>query len=251
MKMTIGKAIWTAISLVLFACCDKADTGEGTAGPEKGYATGKVTDSKGEPLSDVRILLDNTMLYASYIHGTTDKSGTYRIKSLPGSWRAFAYIDKQYNGKVYTMELFPDGTDAFNEEGAVRNFSWKLEGDMPWEAEAYYGGTVMLTTDYGFYEDEKDMEITLKPTGPLIDGSTGKTIVLKFGDKKWTQRSELWDIPIGRYKVTAKLKKDGKTTDLKIEDWYKREGAVNEFQLDFIPKPGNGVDNSASIVIGY
>lgn len=251
MRKTLRKTIWVCMSLTVLTCCDKADGEQGTPEQEEGYATGKVTDSKGLPISNARVVLDNTVLYASYIHGTSDKFGTYRIKALPGSWRTFAYVDKIYNGQVYSMELFPDGIDAFNEEGAVRNFTWKLEGDMPWEAEAYYGGTVLLSTDYGFYEDEKDIEITLTPVGPQIDGSTGKTLLLKYGEKKWTHRNELWDIPIGRYKVTAKLKKEGKVIPLKIEDWYKRGGLVSEFQLDFIPKPGNGVNNSASIVIGY
>ncbi len=87
--------------------------------------------------------------------------------------------------------------------------------------------------------------------GSLIDGSSGKTLVLRYGKDKWEHRNELWDIPIGRYKITAKLKKNGTDVSLKIEDWYKREGLVAEFQMDFIPKPANGVNNSASIVMGY
>lgn len=252
MRTTIKKkAIGLCVVMIMLLACTKSTEDTDGSGAEKGYATGKVTDTQGKPIEGARILLDNTILYASYIHGTTDKNGLYKIKAQPGSWRTFAYVDKTYNGQKYTIELFPDETDVFNEEGAVRHFTWKLEGTMPWEAGGYYGGTVMLTHDIGFYEDEENIKLTLTPDGPLIDGTNGRTLTLGYGDDKWEHRNELWDIPIGRYKVTAKLDKDGKTIPLKIEDWYKREGLVSEFQLDFIPKPGNGVNNSASIVIGY
>ncbi|TDS56904.1 carboxypeptidase-like regulatory domain-containing protein [Myroides indicus] len=254
MKTIIRKTIWLYFTVAVCTACDKSDSIPDSQinSLEKGYATGKVVDSNDTPISGAKILLDNTVFYASYIHGTTDKNGLYRIKVQPGSWRTFAYLDKTYNGQTYTMELFPDGTDSYTEEeGAIRNFKWMLEGRMPWESEAYYGGTVMLTTDIGFYENEENIELTLTPSGPLIDGSEGRVITLRFGDEKWINRSELWDIPIGRYKMTAKLKKNGKNISLRIEDWYKRNGLATDFQLDFIPKPANGVNNSASIVIGY
>ncbi|MCT1526878.1 hypothetical protein [Sphingobacterium hotanense] len=177
------------------------------------------------------------MLYASYIHGTTDENGTYRIKSQPGPWRTFAYVDRTYNGQKYTMELFPDGTDAFNEERAVRNFTWKLEGDMPWEAGGYYGGFVMLRSGDGFYEDEKDIELVFTPVGPLIDGSAGRTLTIRYGEDKWQNRYELQGIPIGPYKVKATLKKNGTNQPLKVEDWDKQEGLKTEILLDFLPDP--------------
>ncbi|MBL1407617.1 carboxypeptidase-like regulatory domain-containing protein [Sphingobacterium faecale] len=242
---------WICFMIAVCGACDQSNEGVETRASDMGYATGKVTDNKGRPISGARIILDNTVFYASYIHGTTDKDGAYRIKLQPGAWRTLAYVDRVYNGQKYSMELFPHVTDVYGDEGAVRDFIWKLEGDMPWEADAYYGGTVVLTTDYGFYEDEENMELTFTPIGPLIDGSAGRVLTLHYGEKKWIHRSELWDIPIGRYRLTAVLKKNGKSIPLRIEDWYKRNGLVREFQLDFIPNPSNGVNNSASIVIGY
>ncbi|WP_279432848.1 hypothetical protein [Luteimonas arsenica] len=38
---------------------------------------------------------------------------------------------------------------------------------------------------------------------------------------------------------------------LRIQDWHARGDFVPRFQLDFLPDPGNGPRNSASIVIGY
>lgn len=249
MKTALKISAIAFLLLIAGGCTKEGESDSG--GAEEGYATGKVTDGQGEPLAGAKILLDNTVHYASYIQGSTKEDGTYKVKVQPGSWRTFAYVQKTYNGETYQMELFPDKTDAFADEGAVRNFTWKLEGRMPWEAESYYGGTVMLTSDIGFYEDDEDIELTFTPDGALIDGSAGHTLTLRYGGEKWQNRYELRDIPIGRYKVKATLKKNGTDRLLKIENWHKRDGFVSEFQLDFIPKPSGTVENSASIVIGY
>lgn len=252
METTIKKkAIWLCLVMIMLLACTKSAEDTDESGAEKGYATGKVTDTQGNPIEGARILLDNTILYASYIHGTTDKNGVYKIKAQPGSWRTFAYVDKTYNGQKYTIELFPDKTDAHNEEGAIRNFTWKLEGRIPWEAENYYGGFVMLRGADGFYEDEKDIELVFTPVGPLIDGSAGRTLTIRCGEDKWQNRYELQDIPIGRYKVKATLKKNGGDQLLKVEDWDKQDGMKPEIQLDFLPDPPNRGHNSASIAIGY
>ena len=158
--MTIKKrVIGLCLVMITLLACTKSSEDTDELDEEKGYATGK-TDSKGNAISESRILLDNTVLYASYIHSSTDKNGIYKIKVQPGSWRTFAYVDKTYNGQKYTMELCPDKTDSYSDEGAVRNFTWQLEGAMPWEAGGYYGGTVILTHDIGFYEDDEDIELT-------------------------------------------------------------------------------------------
>lgn len=251
MKTIIRATFLLCIIIASLSCCSKSVEELQAGGAEKGYATGKVVDGTGTAIDGAKVVLDNTVFYASYIHGSTNEEGIYKIAVQQGSWQTFAYIDKIYNGQTYTMELFPDKIDSFTEEGGVRNFIWKLEGRMPWEAESYCGGTVELTQDFGFYEDEKDIELTLTPSGPLIDGTTGRTLTLRYGEEKWKHRSNLEDIPIGRYKVTAKLKKNGTSVPLKIDDWYNRDGLESDFRLDFIPKPNHGINNSASIVIGY
>ena len=251
MKKMIQGAIGLGAILAMLTCCSKSVEDLQASGAEKGYATGKIVDADGAGIAGAKILLDNTMFYGSYIHGTSSEGGTYKIAVQQGSWQTFAYLEKTYNGQTYTIELFPDKTDSFTEDGGVRNFVWKLEGRMPWEAESYCGGHVELTPDFGFYEDEQDIEITLTPSGPLIDGSKGRTLRLSFGHVKWKHRSELQDIPLGRYTVTAKLTRSGTSVPLKIDDWHNRNGSETEFQLDFIPKSTNGGNNSASIVIGY
>lgn len=233
MNTTI-KFLGIILILLSFLSCSKDNESNSSSNDElkveKGYATGKVTDAKGNPLAGVKILLDNTVYYASYIHGSTQEDGTYKIKVQPGSWQTFAYIEKMYNGQAYSMELFPDKTDVFAEEGAVRNFTWKLEGRMPWEAEDYYGCTVKLRLHID--ESAEDVELTFTPDGTLIDGSVGRPLTMRYEDNKWQHRHELWDIPLGRYTVTAILKKEGGNVPLKIQNWPTQGDFVSELQLD-------------------
>ncbi len=217
---------------------------------EKGYATGTVVDTRGAPIAGARILLDNSVYYASYIHGSTGEDGSYRIKVQPGAWKADASLREDYHGRTYTLELHPDSIDSFDESGAVRNFVWKLEGRPPDSDYGYYGGFIQLSTDYGFEHDLEDIELTLAPAGPLIDGSEGRTLRLRLGDHYWVDRYQVEDIPIGRYRVGATLRSDGETRPLKIQDWHTKGDFTPEFQLDFLPNPSVGTRNSASIVIG-
>ncbi len=247
------KLLFVSCLLLLTACsCSKDDEGNnGEPKAEKGYATGKVVDGQGNPIAGAKILLDNTVYYASYIHGSTKEDGTYKVRVEPGSWRTFAYVEKEYNGQKYRMELCPDKTDSYSDEGAVRNFVWKLEGRMPWEVESYYGGLIKLRGGLNFDGNWDDIELTLTPIGPMIDGSQGKTIQLRKGDNRWKQNWEIRDIPISRYMVTAILKGDNGDVPLKIQDWYTQGELKSELQLDFTPGDAGTPGCSAYILIDY
>lgn len=215
-----------------------------------GHVTGRVVDTRGEPVAGAKILLDNSVYYASYIRGSTGEDGRYRIRLQPGAWKAEASIRKEYHGRTYTLELYPDSIDSFDESGAVRNFAWKLEGRTPDSDYGYYGGFIQLSTDLDFDGELQDIELTLTPSGPLIDGSPGRTLRLRMGDHYWVDAWQIEDVPIGRYRVTARLHGDGGDRPLRIQDWHARGDFVGEFQLDFLPKSGS-TNNAASIVIGY
>src|SRR5690606_15365507 len=118
---------------------------------------------------------------------------------------------------------------------AVRNFTWKLEGRGPDNEYGYYGGLVKVFTDFGFYEDMEDIELTLVPDGPLIDGSEGRTLVLRLEDHYWVQRAYLEDIPIGRYTITATLRSAEGTRALRIQDWHAKGDFKPGLRFDFIP----------------
>src|SRR4051794_8694195 len=119
MKKITTTLLAVLVSLALSAC--ELHAGNATPKAETGYVTGTVLDFQGKPIAGARILLDNSVFYNSYIHGSTREDGSYRIKAQPGAWRAEASIKKEYNGKTHTLELHPDNLDSFDDEGAVRN----------------------------------------------------------------------------------------------------------------------------------
>lgn len=247
-KTTPLTILLTCLALSALPSCDGSAAAT-TASSERGYATGQVVDTRGNPVAGAKILLDNTVFYASYINGSTDQDGRYRIKVQPGAWKAEATLTTTYNGQTYTLPLHPDNVDGFDDEGAIRNFSWKLEGRRPGNDYTYYGGLIQLTDDFDFH-DMGGVELTLTPSGPLIDDSDGRTLRLRPGDHYWVDRYLVEDIPIGRYIVRATLIGEGGPRPLRIQNWHARGDAVTDYQLDFQADSGHGQKNSASLVIG-
>lgn len=238
-----------ALALPLLSACEES-RGTEAARAEGGYATGTVVDTRGKPIAGAKVLLDNSVFYASYIHGSTGDDGRYRIRVQPGAWRAHATFTKQYNGRTYTLELHPDAIDSFDQDGAARNFTWQLEGRGPVNDYSYYGGFIQLSAAVGFYEDFNDVELVLTPDGPLIDGSPGKQLRLRLKDHYWRDYYQVEDIPIGRYTVTATIETDGQPRPLRIQDWHEEGEFVPAFQLDFLPESSGSPGAKASIVIG-
>jgi uncharacterized protein (DUF2141 family) len=168
--------------------------------------TGVVKDEAGKPLAGVEVFADNTLYYNMNALATTDAQGRYTIK-LPrnevGTWKAGAYIEREYEGVNHRFRLYADSEAAFaTDEGAVRNFVWKLSGKAP-------GGGVIgaLVYVYGSYDgagfDLQKVELTLTPVGPLVDGNPGKPIT------RVVQGGQINDVPVGRYTVTARYRPDG------------------------------------------
>ena len=246
-KMKMPLPLLVALCLPTLTACG---TDTPAAREESGYATGRVVDTHGKPIAGAKILLDNTVFYDSYISGSTAEDGTYRLKVHPGAWRAYATIRKEYNGRTYPLEMHPDSSDSFDDAGAVRNFTWKLEGRKPDSEWGYYGGLVKVFSETGFYEME-NVEITLEPDGPLIDGSQGRTLVLRLGDNYWRELAYLEDIPIGRYTASAVLLDGEHRQPLKLRDWDTEADPAEKMQLDFIPDSSGSPGSTASLAIGY
>jgi hypothetical protein len=216
---------------LLLGACEKAGNEPG-APSNKGHMTGKVTDAKGKPIKGATIIADNTLIYDSNAEGVSGEDGTYRIQT-PGNftYRAYAEIKRNYNGRHYRLELKPNEEGAFaGEEGAVRDFEWVLSGKIEDEPGLHYGGTVyadeaVMSQLY----DGENVEFTFTPVGSLIDGSTGQVIKRRLDPD---YNNELRDIPIGKYKITAVHKPTGKA--LKVRERrngeYTADGSVT---LDF------------------
>jgi len=171
-----------SLALILFYSCQACgdeDTGVDPVGSEEGYATGKVTDTNGNPIAGASISIDNTMFYNSNIITMTNTNGTYKEKlATVGTYNVTATLTKELNGKLYTLDLHPEKYEIMSNAGGVRNFQLKLTGRKA-DGLGYYGATVGINAAVGSYiYDSENIEFTLEPVGKLIDGSTGKTLVM-------------------------------------------------------------------------
>ncbi len=186
-------------------------TDSGAAGHD-GYLTGKVTDPQGNPLPRATVFIDHTVFSGDGPEVKTAADGTYKVQmtDIAGEWIAKSYLLKQYNDRIYKLWLDPENDTPFTgNDKPVRNFQWKMTGHMPdLSLDLYYGGTVELYRDLnadGLWDDE-NVELTLTPVGPLIDGSAGNA--LKIQAKKGSY-GIIKDVPMGRYKITAVYKPTG------------------------------------------
>ncbi len=192
------------------------DTNPSPGSLQKGYATGKATDTAGKPLANVEIVANNTQFYNSNILGRTDKDGQYRLQLSPGSWYVRGTVSVQYDNRTYVLDLHPETDGAFaSTEGAVRNLRWKLTGAKPTEfgATGYYGGLLEVYADNFFDTDQ--LELTLEPVMPLIDGSTGQKLLRRLQGGSIGQTN---DVPLGRYRITARYLPTGQALKLRLRN---------------------------------
>lgn len=222
--LAILSAVWL---LALSGCLGitySSDEGSTNATPdvapvgeaEPFVVKGRVTTTTGEPLSGAEVWADNTLAYNSNALATTNEQGEYRIE-LPRAdvttWRVGGQAKLQFHGHNYEVSLAGDQTVFGSAEGAVRDLTMVLNGKVPETNDQFYGVTVSIYTDYEDegVEDTDNLEVTLVPDGPLIDGSQGQSI---------TQRVSGWqvlDVPIGSYTMTAKYyRPDGTVVDLMV-----------------------------------
>ncbi len=219
-------------SLALPACTTTVVAPDSTDGPgntpsangKAGYLVGMVTDPQGKPLPRATVFTDNTVFKDRGAEVNTATDGTYQVQLVKdmGQWVAKGYILKAYNDRIYKINLHPENLDSFSDtEKPVRNFQWKLTGHVPdLSLDLYYGGMAELFRDPNVDDlgDNENIEFTLTPVGPLIDGSAGKVMTLRA---KKRYDSFIRDIPIGRYTVTAVHKPTGQK--LRVGDAFADE----------------------------
>jgi hypothetical protein len=170
--------------------------------------TGTVVDAAGRPVPDVRVFADNTLLYNVNAIGVTDAQGRYRIdvREPMGTWHMSAQLTREFEGRTYRFNPQPTVNDPFpGVDGAVRDFTWRLEGRTP--SGGHYGARVytrVIPAGFLYDSDDRYLEITMTPVGPLVDGSIGTPRTIR-GDADWAA----YYVPLGRYRVTARYAPPG------------------------------------------
>ncbi|QMU26705.1 peptidase associated/transthyretin-like domain-containing protein [Adhaeribacter radiodurans] len=122
-----------AAGLFSYTSCTEKDDPQpqlnDTSQPQKGYVIGKAIDTKGKPLANAAIVVNNSQFYNHNILGTTDANGTYKIALTPGSWYVRGTVVIPFDSKTYILDLQPETEGAFaGTEGAIRNLHLKISG---------------------------------------------------------------------------------------------------------------------------
>lgn len=182
---------------------------------EKGIVKGRVTDGNNRPIAGAKVVIENTVFYASYVYATTNADGYYSTQVPNGSWKASVRIEKTFAGKKYRFDLHPDDDTPFaGTKGAIRNFVWKISGPRP--EGGFYGSDLAVYNEPGTTLMLEDVVITLTPVGELINGSKGSVIQKSLTDIGGGEDG-IRDIPLGKYTISAR-KADGKKLKIRLRN---------------------------------
>lgn len=252
--MSAKSPLLPLLLVITLAACTQTGvnpTPPGTPQPAPYSVTGVAVDTQGRPIAGARVWLEPAVT-TGLVEVTTDSSGRYLVTDLPNvPFYAKAWTEVDYNGERFCLRLGmpnPSDYDAFTPEaGVVRNFQWRLSGvieDLR-DYDGYFGGEVRLFLDGDMRGGE--VELTFTPTGPLIDGSTGQTLVRTLNVN---EELMVYDLPIGAYSVTSVLLENGSRTPLKTGtelSWDGYEGQTDAAALAFTPNGcgnGNGAERA-------
>ncbi|GAB3988144.1 hypothetical protein GCM10028807_10160 [Spirosoma daeguense] len=215
--MKLAIYVYVLACLMNLAACKKAGNDLTPVG-QVGFATGKALDAQGNPIKGAEIVANNTGSYSNNIVGYTDANGNYKLKlsagPLVGSYYVRGTLKVKYDNKNYTLPLFTEEDGAFDPEtGAVKNLRLKLSGERTgnFGDDGYYGGHVEVS-NWTQDVDLADVELTFKPSGALIDGSTGKTLTTKLTNYY------VDDIPLGKYTITARQVSTKRPLTIRVRD---------------------------------
>jgi hypothetical protein len=171
----------------------------------------------------------------------TDAKGLYEVPIPTGGcqvWCAGYALD--YQGVRLALPLHPADGELDNldkAKGDIENFVLLPYGvanpsgvsENPVYSGNYYGGT--FSVGYSTREAKDTfspahwltfgsvVELTLTPDGPLVDGSAGRPIVIrKKLDYNCSSYFRVNNIPIGRYKIRARLTENGNLVPLRLKE---------------------------------
>jgi len=209
--------------------------------PKPGVVRGYVKDAKGHPLQGAVIGVRSSAAGGFYSGASakSDAKGYYEITVPWGaaSFYAAGYTVDYGEGRA-ALGLHPaDGeADSFaSANGHVEN--WVLlpygigdrdnASEQPQYAGNYYGGS--LSIGYSISDPQSpdtyslpsggDIEVTLTPDGSLIDGSTGRSLVIHRHVKEGIlDNFYINNVPLGQYHISAKILVNGDSKPLHLKE---------------------------------
>lgn len=191
-----------------------------------GILRGHVKDAAGKPLQGAVIGVRSTAVGGVYSGASaeTNENGYYEVLVPRGAAHFYAagYTVDYADGRA-AMALHPaDGklTSFVSTDGSVENFVlWNYGiadrdkmSENPGLSNNFYGGALYIghhTADPGDalalpsnLRTGTEIEVTLKPEGRLLDGSVGKTFVIKKA--VYSSGFTIQNISIGRYRLSVR-----------------------------------------------
>ena len=192
--------------------------------PTPNVVEGTVTLADGRPVrgATIRVAGATGAARGTTRTATTDGAGRYRVTVPLGHYNVDGFADITYEGQTY-KELWLDrvtgGCDrVMSDKGIVRNFVLKLSGPKrctngsdPNNPNSYNGA--YITAMSSAFPSDAVITFTLRPVGPLADGSRGQVLTmrrtgaaLQRGGGPINETSFLYDIPLGRYRMSAEAR---------------------------------------------
>ncbi len=203
MKIFLNLFLLTLMLLGAASCTDKSTTPTPT-GPQAGYVTGHVVDAQGNPIKGAEIVVNNTGGVIQNLFGSTDANGDYRIKladgPLVGNYYVRGHVKVAYQGQTCSLILLTENDQPFAPtDSPVRNMHLTLTGNRSdnFSDTGYFGATLEVD-NHSNNAHFPNIEVTLEPIGPLVDGSVGKKVIAQ---PNWLYS---YNIPVGKYKITAR-----------------------------------------------
>jgi hypothetical protein len=196
-----------------------------------GTVRGYILDGGGRPIVGAEIAVYSSVGggFRTTHKGRSNAAGLYEVLLPAGIAEiADAKCRVVYNGATYELPLLPakgEKTPFEAKTGHVENFVLRTEGE--------FGGTIRVLDNI----NKGTLEITITPVGRLLDGSVGRTFVYRY-DASESSETFLNGMPLGRYKLTARLLDDGEALPMQAGRTFgtDAERALKEsLTIDFQP----------------
>jgi hypothetical protein len=176
-----------------------------------GTVRGLAKDGGGKPIVGAQVVVHCSAGggFRTSHKARTNAQGLYEVLLPTGIAEVVeAKANINYNGRKYEMSLHPVGGDFKQFEarkGHIQHLILRTSGE--------YGGNIRVL--HGVPEGGT-IEITVKPQGRQMDGSTGRTFVYRYPSGIGTGEKFLQFLPLGGYQITARLLEDGEALPLRV-----------------------------------